>query len=95
MPAGQLQQVVFKDTLGQCDKASHQVAALVSKVGGNHKMATLPRFVVLRSCSNHKHLHYIYDEDEKKVPLAGFLKFLEEDIGSHYSKFELERAKSS
>ncbi|KAL6289496.1 hypothetical protein ACE6H2_007006 [Prunus campanulata] len=58
-------------------------------------MATLPRFVVLRSSSNHKHLHYIHDEDEKKVPVAGFLKFSEEDIGSHYSKFELERAKSS
>ncbi|PQM36211.1 uncharacterized protein Pyn_00002 [Prunus yedoensis var. nudiflora] len=58
-------------------------------------MATLPRFVVLRSSSNHKTLHYIHDEDEKKVPVAGFLKFSEEDIGSHYSKFELERAKSS
>ncbi|CAL2239591.1 unnamed protein product [Prunus armeniaca] len=34
--AGRLQQVVFLATPRQCNKAAHEVAAFVSRVGGNH-----------------------------------------------------------
>ncbi|BFG21532.1 hypothetical protein CerSpe_078060 [Prunus speciosa] len=36
MLAGKLQQVVFMATPRQCNKAAHEVAAFVSRVGGNH-----------------------------------------------------------
>ncbi|CAL2238019.1 unnamed protein product [Prunus armeniaca] len=34
--AGRLQQVVFLATPRQCNKVAHEVAAFVSRVGGNH-----------------------------------------------------------
>lgn len=34
--AGKLQQVVFLATPRQCNKAAHEVAVFVSRVGGNH-----------------------------------------------------------
>ncbi|KAM1157379.1 hypothetical protein ACFX1X_028302 [Malus domestica] len=54
---------------------------------------TLPRFVVVKSNHNRKFLRYIKDDGEENAP-AGFLKFSEEEAGSHYAKYEVETAKN-